>query len=81
MALPEHEKLEIVRKAFKAKLLSFNEWATFKAFLQNITKAQIKTFILNTLQDAETAYDAQASAHTTTADDIGELYAELDTDM
>ena len=63
MALPEHEKLEIVRKAF------------------NITKAQIKTFILNTLQDAETAYDAQASAHTTTADDIGELYAELDTDM
>jgi hypothetical protein len=81
MALPDDEKLEIVRSAFKKKIMAQETWADFKTFLQGITQTQIKAFILTALQNAELKYDAQAAAHTLTADDIGELYTELDTDL
>lgn len=81
MALEEEKKLEVVRDVFIARLLSYQTWTDFKSFLQNVTKAQIRTFILNALQQKEIILDSRAANSTQQADDVGELYTELDSDI
>ena len=54
MAFSDENKLGIVRAAIVEKLNEFKDWGVFKTFLQNVTKDQIKTFIINKLAEAQT---------------------------
>jgi len=74
MALSDLRKLDLVRGAIVSWLHNFQDWQSLKTALQGLTKAQLKTFILNVIQ-AESDADLQAST------DKSELYTEVTNDI
>lgn len=81
MALTDDQKLNLVRTALDGWLNSFQDWPSFKTALQGITKAQLKSFILNVLQSASDN-DSVTSAELLLAqqDKLG-LHTEISNDM
>lgn len=81
MAYEDEQKLGIVRAAIVERLNEFTEWAVFKTFLQGLTQTQIKTFIINKLQQAQTDKSAQVVVIQGEETDLGELETEVSTDV
>lgn len=77
MAFSDNEKLRTVKQEFISKLEEFNDWSAFVAFLQGLTKVQIKNFIINKLSDAANKNTTIASERTTRATDLGSLSDEV----
>jgi len=74
MALEDERKLEIVKNAFKRKIMSFSDWEEFKDFLRNLTRARIKTFIINAVQNKKNISDEESEL-------LDSLHSEIDNDL
>lgn len=78
MALTDSEKLYIVRLKFQHKLNSFETWDDFKAFLENVTKTQVKNFIVNALSEQQTEDTARSDDLEVMVTDFEDLKTEID---
>jgi len=81
MAFSDEEKLGIVRAAIVEKLNDFREWEALKTFLQNVTKDQIKTFIINKLAEAQTVKVDQVAVLQTEESNFAALEDEINSDI
>lgn len=81
MAYSDEMKLIIVRDAIIWKLIQFSDWATFKTFLQGLTKDQIKTFIVSRLQSAQIEKTTIIASEQQHGVDLGELETEITNDV
>lgn len=81
MALSDEAKLGLVRDAIVNKLWAFPDWGSFKLFLQGLTKVQIKTFILSTLQGTSDSDGIKSTELLTAQQDKLDLHTEVTNDI
>lgn len=81
MALTDGQKLLLVRDAIVAKLWAFPDWASFKSFLQGLTKVQIKTFVLTALQSASDDDGVKSTDLLAAQQDKLDLHTEVTNDI
>ena len=71
-------KLDIAKTAFVEKLMGINTRDEFKTLLANITRENVKNFIMAKLQAAKQSQADSASAATNMATEINTLITEVD---
>jgi hypothetical protein len=81
MALSDEEKLEIAVRAFKKKLYSYASWEDFKVFLTTVTREQIKTFIINSVNAEKTQHQTIVDDETANVSELDAFATELETEI
>ena len=81
MAFTDEEKLGVVRAAIIERLNAFTDWTVFKTFLQGLTRDQIKTFIINKLQEAQTEKTTLTAVLAQEETCLAELESEISSDV
>ncbi len=76
--MTDEEKLRITQDAFNRKIQSIDTWASFKSAISGITKAKVKNFIKNNLQQAKQNQTDAATYSTNEATEIGALITEVE---
>ena len=74
MALSDEAKLQFTKQTLVEWVYNFQDWASLKAALQGLTKAQVKNFILNALS-------VQAAADLASSTDKDDLHTEVTNDI
>ena len=78
MALTDEEKLVVIKEAFIRKIESVDEYATMVSFIQNITTAQLKAVISNSINNDADNFEDSAVDATATAGNYDDLATEVD---
>jgi len=76
--MTDEEKLRTTQDAFNNKIMSINTWADFKTAISAMTKAKVKAFIKNNLQQAAQNQTDAATHSTDKATEINNLITEVD---
>lgn len=76
MALTDHEKLNLAKRAFSEKIASIETWDDFKAMINGVSKTKIKNFIMAGIQNESTRKTDEA---VNLSESVGDLASEIDT--
>lgn len=81
MAYSDEQKYSLVISAIKKKFHSTETWPNLLNLLKAITKAKVKTFIMNAIDEGMTRDDEQIAAVEDSKSDKDELKTELDQEL
>lgn len=79
MALPDEEKIRLIKLAFNSKLDSFETYDELKVALSGLTKEKMKSFIRNILQSIISTRASESAALSESAVDVTELDTDVET--